>query len=186
MLSHSPLGVVLCFRIVLWALFYAVIRRNSVSLLRFHFLIHVIVFSWEISLVCCLKCPYCCFFLYIFVCWLFFLFSACLYSLLVDVSMHRHYLECRRVLFLLIFLTHTVCLQLIWDVMVPSGTVIVISSMYEEIQSFYETSLTVSLHPTIVLDMTLNNLMIRFQYWSFEECGLPLYYHSSKFHSDPE
>ena len=30
--------------------------------------------------------------------------------------------------------------------------------------------------PTSVMDMTLNNLMMRFQqYWSFGECGVPLY-----------
>ena len=43
------------------ALFRAAIRRDSVSLLRFPFLIHVKVFSCRISLVSCLKCPYSCF-----------------------------------------------------------------------------------------------------------------------------
>ena len=42
-------------------LFYAAIRRNSVSLLRFPFLSHVQVFSSEISLDCRLKYLYTCF-----------------------------------------------------------------------------------------------------------------------------
>ena len=41
-----------CFDIVLMALFCAVVRRDSVSLLRFSFLCHVHVFSWKISFVC--------------------------------------------------------------------------------------------------------------------------------------
>ena len=37
---------------------------------------------------------------------------------------------------------------------------------------------------TSVLDMTLNNLMVRFQQcWSFGECGVPLYCHRSQIHS---
>ena len=48
------------------ALFYTAIRRDSVSLLRFHFLSYIRVFSCEISLVCRLKYPYR-FFLPIFV-----------------------------------------------------------------------------------------------------------------------
>ena len=40
---------------------------------------------------------------------------------------------------------------------------------------------------TSVLDMTLNNLMVRFQQcWSFGECGEPLHYHRSQVHSVPE
>ena len=42
-------------------LFLATVRRDSVFLVRFPFLSHVQVFSYEISLVCRLKCPYCCF-----------------------------------------------------------------------------------------------------------------------------
>ena len=35
-------------------------------------------------------------------------------------------------------------------------------------------------------DMTLNNLMVRFQWcWSFGECGVPLYYHRFQVHSGP-
>ena len=40
---------------------------------------------------------------------------------------------------------------------------------------------------TSVLDMTLNNLMVRFQQcWSFEECRVPLHCHRSQVHSGPE
>ena len=45
----------------------------------------------------------------------------------------------------------------------------------------------VSPHPMGILDMTLNNLMVRFQQcWSFGECGAPLYCHHSQVHSGPE
>ena len=41
--------------------------------------------------------------------------------------------------------------------------------------------------PTSVLDMTLNNLMVRFQQcWSFGEYGVSLHYHRSQVHSGPE
>ena len=41
--------------------------------------------------------------------------------------------------------------------------------------------------PTSVLDMTLNNLMVRFQQcWSFGECGVPLHCHRSQVHSGLE
>ena len=36
----------------------------------------------------------------------------------------------------------------------------------------------------IVLDMTLNYLMVRLQFWGYGECGLPLHFHYSKVHSD--
>ena len=40
---------------------------------------------------------------------------------------------------------------------------------------------------TSVLIMTLNNLMVRYQWcWSFGECGVRLHYHCSIFHSGPE
>ena len=51
----------LAFYIVLMALFYAAIRRDSVWFLRFSFLSHVLIFSCDISLVCRLNCPYSCF-----------------------------------------------------------------------------------------------------------------------------
>ena len=47
--------------LVLTVLFYAAIRRDSVSLFRLPFLSHVHVFSREISLVCRLKFSYSCF-----------------------------------------------------------------------------------------------------------------------------
>ena len=41
--------------------------------------------------------------------------------------------------------------------------------------------------PASVLDMTLNNLMVRFQQcWSFREYGVPLHCHRSQVHSGPE
>ena len=41
--------------------------------------------------------------------------------------------------------------------------------------------------PMSVLDMTLNNLMVRSQLrWSFRECGVPLHCHRSEVHSVPE
>ena len=39
-------------------------------------------------------------------------------------------------------------------------------------------------HPISVLDMTLNNLMIRLQSWSVGECRVPLHCHCSQGHSD--
>ena len=45
----------------------------------------------------------------------------------------------------------------------------------------------VPLPPTSVLDMTLNNLMVRFQWcWGFGECGTPLHCHGSQVHSGLE
>ena len=42
-------------------------------------------------------------------------------------------------------------------------------------------------HPTSVLDMTLHNLMGRFQQcWNFGECGVPIHCHRSQVHSGPE
>ena len=41
--------------------------------------------------------------------------------------------------------------------------------------------------PTSVLDMSLNNQMVRFQEcWSFGESGVPLHCHLSRLHSGPE
>ena len=117
----SPHGVV----------FFSALRRDSVFLFGFLFLIHVQVFSCENSLVCRLKCPYSCFsshfcFLFIVVLlildmlflvkvnslsWLFFL------SLRDVLLMYLRYLQCWQVFFLLFFfLTHKVCLHHLWDV----------------------------------------------------------------------
>ena len=41
--------------------------------------------------------------------------------------------------------------------------------------------------PTSVLDITLNNLMVRFQWsWNFGECGTPLHCHCSQVHYGSE
>ena len=50
-----------------------------------------------------------------------------LHCLLV-VSMHRRYLECWRVLFLFLFLTHTVCLHNLWDVKPYASSGVFLSS----------------------------------------------------------
>ena len=55
-----------------------------------------------------------------------------------------------------------------------------------------QNTLTASLYcgktpPTSVLDMTLNNLMVRLHYcWIFGECWVPPQCHCSQVHSDPE
>ena len=114
-------------------LFCAVIRREPISHLSFPSLSHVQVLSWEISLVCRLKYPYICFsshfgflvivVLLMFVSFVLFLVAVIsrsllffLYSLRIVLSMSRRNLQCWRVLFLLIFLTHIVCLYLLWGV----------------------------------------------------------------------
>ena len=95
--------------LVLTALFCAVIRKDSVSLLRFSFLSNVQVFSCEISHIYHLKCSCS----YFFQC----LFSAyfcsvdawvvCIISGRCNQSssamMHRRFLQCWWVLFLLLF-----------------------------------------------------------------------------------
>ena len=73
------------------ALFCAAVRRDSVSFLKFPFLSHVQVFLWEISLVCHLKCPYCCF-LPIFVSRLF-CFSWCLCCLFCSLWLYSVFLR---------------------------------------------------------------------------------------------
>ena len=47
-------------KFVLMTMFCAAIKKDSVSLLRFSFLSHVQVYSYEIFFVCCLKYPYSC------------------------------------------------------------------------------------------------------------------------------
>ena len=119
---------------LVWSLWccFVLLLEGIQFLSSFPFLSHVQVFSCEISLVCRLKYPYSCFsshfcFLVIFVLLMFVLsvlFQVIvnslprrfLCSLLVIVSMHRRSLECWQVLFLLIFLTRTVCLRHRWDV----------------------------------------------------------------------
>ena len=104
-------------------------RKDSSSLLRFPFLSYVQIFSCEISFIdtwnvhrvvflhifvfklflfCWFSCYLYCFW------WVYSVFvRACVYNLQVFVSMHLHYLQCLQVLFLPLFLTHTICL---WDV----------------------------------------------------------------------
>ena len=111
------------------ALLWAAIRRNSVPLQRFPFLIHVQVFSREISLVCRLKCPsncissHFCFQVIVVLLFVLVLVAAISISLLfflcslrVVLPMYWPYLQCWRFLFLLLFLTHIVCLYHLWDV----------------------------------------------------------------------
>ena len=40
--------------------------------------------------------------------------------------------------------------------------------------------------PKSVLDITLNNLMVRFQPWRFWECRVLLHCHRSQLHTDTE
>ena len=40
--------------------------------------------------------------------------------------------------------------------------------------------------PTIVLDMTLNHLIVRLQSWRFKECRVSFHFHYSQVHSDRE
>ena len=99
---------------------------HSVSLLRFLFLSQVQVFSREISFICRLKYPYSCFSFYLFflviaVPFTFMLptlFLVNLNSLYLLFFMHSYpcFLQCWRVLFLLLFLTHIVCLCHLSDV----------------------------------------------------------------------
>ena len=70
----------------------------------FHFCLLVIFISWKL---CCLYYP-------LNFNQSFEVFFLC--SLLIVVPMHQRYLEFRRVLFLLLFFTHTVCLHHLWDV----------------------------------------------------------------------
>ena len=94
---------------VITALFCVAIRRDSVSLLRFHFLSYVQAFS----LGCRLEYPYSCFsfhfcflviVLLIFVKFVLFLIAVISLSLLLP--MYRLYLQYWRVLFLPLFLKH--------------------------------------------------------------------------------
>ena len=119
-------------RLVLIRLFCTAIRRDSVSLWRFPLLSHVPVFWWEISVVCGSKYPWNCFhshfcFLVIVVLLIIklfvlslvvvisvFLFFLC--SFRIIVSIYRHYIQCWRYLFLLLFLIHRASLYHLWDV----------------------------------------------------------------------
>ena len=60
-------------------------------------------------------------------------------------------------------------------------------SRYHESQFAEAVEYTGCISATSVLFMTLNNLNVRLQeWWSFEECGVPLHYHHSQVHCSPE
>ena len=113
---------------------FCVIWRDSVPPFRFSFLANVQVFSCEMLLVCCLKCPYNYFpFRFLFPCYICSVdprvvcivsggcnqssFACFLCKFRVVVSVRQRYLQCWQVLFVLLFLTHIVCYCLLWDVM---------------------------------------------------------------------
>ena len=95
-------------------LFCGEIRRDSVSLIRFLFLF----LSCEISVKMFVELGFFSFFfllmLVLSVLFLVTVINQC--ALLVFVSMHRRCLECWRVLFLLLFLTHIIYLRHVWNV----------------------------------------------------------------------
>ena len=133
LLFCCALAILALILLVLMALFCAASRIDSVSILRFPFLSHVHVFTCEISFVCHLKYSYSYFsfnfrflvfvvVLFIFV--LLVLFPAVVISLSfpfkcnlgVLILMDPRNLQCWRVLFLFLFLTHIDCLSHILDV----------------------------------------------------------------------
>ena len=113
--------------LVLMVLFCVAIRRNSDSLLRFHFLSHVHVFSWLslemyiqlfffpflFSSYCCSEDPCVDYFVSVRCNQSCLLFFSC--SLRYVSSIYQRCLKCWRVHFLLLFLTHLVCLHHLWD-----------------------------------------------------------------------
>ena len=113
-------------------LFYAAIRRDSVTLLRVPFLRNLQVFSseisfavaWNVRTVVLFPFLFSSYFCSVDTCVVCIVSGGCnqsfsrvfSYSLLIDVSIHWCYLEGRQVLFLLLFLAHTVCLRHLCDV----------------------------------------------------------------------
>ena len=112
---------------------FCAIRRDSVSLFKFPFRSHVPVFKGKISLVCHSKYLYSCFFfpflfsyycrsvcptlsmlLLVVVISLYLLFFLC--RLRVLVFMHSSNLSCLQVIFLVLLMTHRVCLYYFSDV----------------------------------------------------------------------
>ena len=126
------LSILALTELVVMALFCAAIKRDSVSLLRFSFLIHVQVFSCKISLACRLKCPYSCFSSHFCFLVIFGLLTLVLLilSLVAAISLSPRFfyivfLSLYRdidvilntgVFFHLLFSTHTVCQHHLWDV----------------------------------------------------------------------
>ena len=105
-------------------LFCAAFKIDSVSLSRFPFCCHVLVFSRKISPICCLKYQYSCshfwflgLVIVLFILRLSVLLLAAVISLvLLLVWMHSHNVQWWWLLFLLHFLTHTVCLCHLSDI----------------------------------------------------------------------
>ena len=119
--------------LVLTALFWAAIRRDSVSLLKFLFLRHIQGFSCDMLFISRLKrhrvvflpifvseflafcCPSCNQYRSWLLQWV--LHRIFVYSLRVVVSMRQRCLQCWQVLFLPLFLKHIVCQRRLGDVM---------------------------------------------------------------------
>ena len=123
--------------LVLMALFCATIWRDSVSLSLFPFLNHVQVFS--MLLISRLKPLKICFFPFLFSSYCYSVglgvvsivsggcnqsFSVLLYRLRVVVWMHPRCLQCRQILFLLLFLIHIVCQHHLLDVMLDAWSLV--------------------------------------------------------------
>ena len=113
------------------ALFYAAVRRDLLSLLRFPFLCHGRFLVWDFACLS-LETSILLFFfpfLFPFIFVLLMLALSILFlvtvisrpvhfknSLRVFVTMHRRHLQCWWFLFFFLFLTHTICQRHLWDV----------------------------------------------------------------------
>ena len=125
------LSILALIWLVLMVLFCAAIRRDSVSLLKFPFLIHVQVLSCEMVFISRLKRPWSClpshFYFVVIVILLSIVLSVlflmavifCVFlcSLRVVVWMCQHCLRCLQVFFLPLFLVHIVGQRRLLDVM---------------------------------------------------------------------
>ena len=111
--------------LVRMALYCAAIRRDSFYVLKFLFLSHIKVFLREVSLVYRFKYPYNCFSSYFYLSVNLYVVGAIsgrflrsfLCSLRVLISMYRRYLQCWRVLYILLCMTHIISLCHLSDVM---------------------------------------------------------------------
>ena len=126
--------------LVLMMLFCAVIRKDSVSLLKFPFLCRVQVFPCEILLICRLKCPYswfsshfCFLVIIVFLILVFlvlFLVTVLNFSLLFFMKSSRHLIDISTLssmlasLFLLLFLTHIICLYHLWNIKLYASSLV--------------------------------------------------------------
>ena len=146
--------------LVLMALFFTAIRRDSVSLIKFPFLSHVNVLWCEMLFISRLKRPWNCFSSHF--CFLVFvillsivlsvlflmwsvLFRVFLCSPRVVVWMCQRCLRCRQVHFLPLFLVHIVCPRRLWDVsyLIPYN--------YMLTNNYYKTEIFISIYITINL-----------------------------------